>query len=407
MNDPWRNLADCTAADELLFRASRLGTDSANADRIRCLLNQDIDWGCLLLKAERHKVLPLLHRTIGANFANCVPQAVFDRLRDRSRQNAHRNLFLAGQLLAILKLCESNCLSVVPFKGPTLAVLAYGDLSLRQCGDLDILIRRSDFRKAKQLLISLKYRPRLDLSASQEDAYLDATGEFVFDQDDPASSVDLHSELLPRYFAFKISPFYQRDGLQALSLGGARVSTLAAEDLLLYLCAHGAKHWWEFLGWICDVAELIRACAGLNWERILQTARQLRGERMLNLGLVLATDLLGAPVPEHVCGAARADPLVRTLALQVTRCLCRPDHRCLNGWEGFLFHFKVRDRFWDKVRYPLFSAAIHPRLADREFLKLPRRLSFLYYFTRPIRLAVKYGKFLWAKACSSVAFFRK
>jgi hypothetical protein len=99
--------------------------------------------------------------------------------------------------------------------------------------------------------------------------------------------------------------------------------------------------------------------------------------------------------------------VVQTLAHQVTRGLCRREHRCLNGWEGFLFHFRVRDRFRDKVRYPLFSATIHPRLADRELLRLPNRLSFLYYVTRPIRLGVKYGKFLWAKACSLLAFARK
>jgi hypothetical protein len=400
------NLADLAAHDELLLRASRLGTDAANTDRIEWLRNQGIDWDRLLSKAERHGVTPLLHRTLATNFAESLPQAACARLSDRFRQNAHRNLCLTRQLLTILKLCESNGLLLVPFKGITLAVLAYGDLSLRQCGDLDLLLPRSDYRKARDLLVSLQYRPRLNLSPRQEENYLDETGEFVFDKDAPETSIDLHTELLPRYFAFTLNPLCRPHEMQRLSLGGATISTMASEDLLLYLCVHGAKHWWEFLGWICDVAELIRARADLNWERVLRTSRQFRSERMLNLGLVLAHDLLGAPVPASIYSPAKDDPLVELLALQVTRGFCRPDHRCLNGWEGFVFHTRVRDRFWDKVRYPLLSAAIQPRLADREFLQLPRQLSFLYYFIRPLRLAAKYGKSLLAGVRSSVASCR-
>jgi hypothetical protein len=91
------------------------------------------------------------------------------------------------------------------------------------------------------------------------------------------------------------------------------------------------------------------------------------------------------------------------LALQVTRGLCLPERRCLNGWEGFVFHTRVRDCFRDKLRYPLLGVTMRPALADRQFVQLPRQLAFLYYVIRPIRLAVKYGRSLWASARSSVA----
>jgi hypothetical protein len=42
----------------------------------------------------------------------------------------------------------------VPFKGPALAVQAYGDLSLRQYDDLDLLIHEADVPRAYQLLIA-------------------------------------------------------------------------------------------------------------------------------------------------------------------------------------------------------------------------------------------------------------
>src|SRR5579872_3908074 len=56
VNDLGQLLANLTVADELLLRASRLGSDSANADRIQWLISQNIDWERLFLKAERHRV---------------------------------------------------------------------------------------------------------------------------------------------------------------------------------------------------------------------------------------------------------------------------------------------------------------------------------------------------------------
>src|SRR5207244_11975507 len=64
----------------------------------------------------------------------------------------------------------------------------------------------------------------------------------------------------------------------SLPLGGTLVRTLSAEHLLLVLCAHGAKHCWERLGWICDVAELLRGTPALDLSGMLAQARSLRSE---------------------------------------------------------------------------------------------------------------------------------
>jgi len=37
------------------------------------------------------------------------------------------------------------------------------------------------------------------------------------------------------------------------------------EDELVLICIHGAKHFWERLMWIADVAALISRQTAINW----------------------------------------------------------------------------------------------------------------------------------------------
>src|SRR4029077_10103392 len=97
-------------------------------------------------------------------------------------------------------------------------------------------------------------------------------------------------------FPLSFADLWQRR--KTLPLADAGLFSLALEDLLLLLCVHGAKHRWEQLKWICDIAELVDAYRQkIDWSKVLERVRMLGGERMLLLGLFLAHDLLGADVP--------------------------------------------------------------------------------------------------------------
>ncbi len=66
------------------------------------------------------------------------------------------------------------------------------------------------------------------------------------------------------------------------------------------LCAHGAKHGWTRLVWICDVAAIVANHPDLDWAVVVDEARRLGIERMLRIGLPLARDLVGCGVPGAV-----------------------------------------------------------------------------------------------------------
>ena len=222
---------------------------------------------------------------------------------------------------------------------------------------------------------------------------------YTFVHQDHGTRVDVQWRVTEKYFSFSLEDNRRKGRLVPVTVAGRLVLTFDPMDMLLILCAHGTKHQWQELKWICDVAELVRAeKESIIWEKLQEEASREGASRMLNLGLYLARDLLGAEVPANVSNAIDKD-FGRSWV--VTRILSDLTNQPLRSWaahEKVGFYLKTMDRWQDRVRFcrSFLSQCLHtvvtPTLKDRELLSLPPRLYFLYHAFRPLRLAVKY---LW------------
>jgi hypothetical protein len=166
--------------------------------------------------------------------------------------------------------------------------------------------------------------------------------------------------------------------------------TLSPEDLLLVLCLHGFTHFWERLGWICDVAGLVDQRKDLDWQQVLENANALGMRRILLLGLVLATDLLDATLPLEIRKMGSGDAVVKRLAGQVQEELFLVESPSPGLLGGAILSLNMRERKRDKLR-SCFRLITTPRRYDWLAVSLPDPLFFLYYVIRPVRLAGKYG----------------
>src|SRR5262249_27396386 len=210
----------------------------------------------------------LLHRfLIASGFAE-IPDHVIATLQEFTRRNLRKNLGMTGEMILLLRLFAERGVNVIPFKGPTLAALAYGDLGLREFGDLDLLIARPDFMEAQELLIAQGYQPEIQLNASRAEAFAETCNVMAFWHPQKEVSVELHWKLSPKYLPFSPDPEQLRRRMVPSHPGGQTVLTFSPEDLLVYLCAHGAKHAWERLIWIAGVAGLIHRHSTLGWWRV-------------------------------------------------------------------------------------------------------------------------------------------
>ena len=123
-----------------------------DAERIKELLREGVDWDSIIRTAAWHKVMPLLYRSLNSISPESVPEAALDQLHKHYLSNLGRNVFLTKQLLKIVDLLNAHGIATILFKGLALASSVYGDLGLRQFNDLDLLIHKKDVLRAMDLL---------------------------------------------------------------------------------------------------------------------------------------------------------------------------------------------------------------------------------------------------------------
>lgn len=378
---------------QLLLHCARTATNSHGAVEIITLIAKGIHWDGLLHIALRHRLMPLLYWQLHATCPEAVPRLFLDRLRDLYQANARRNVSLTIQLLKILDIFDVHGIPIISYKGPTLAAAIYGNLALRQFDDVDILVHQVDVPRAKELLISLGCQPYLQLTHAQEAVLLQAYCERLFVHNRDRVFIDLHWATTPTYLSASRDAERLWTRLERISLGDATIPTLSPEDLLLILCEHGAKHSWERLGWIADIAGLICREKPLDWPWILDQARTSGSSRMLFLGLSLASDVLRAPLPEAILPRVQADPVVKSLATQVRQQLFLDPSRPFETLKRAIFYLRAMEGLIGRGRYCLAQVMISTP-GDWALLPLPGPLFPLYHVLRPIRLIAKYGRTL-------------
>jgi hypothetical protein len=351
--------------------------------RIKEITTQNVDWQGFLQLVTSHGVRPLVYQTLHTTCWEALPEAARHELSHFYAANFAKNRFLAGELLHILQLFEAEDILAVPFKGPVLAAVLYGDLALREFADLDILIRERDIPKAREILSNQGYRSNLAKAVITPDVNVDELHSVS-----TGISIELHWQFSPRRFVPSLSAEDVWNGIEPVVILGRRIWSFSSQDMFLFLAVHGGKHCWSSLKWLCDLAEFIRSNPELDWPRLFNRAQALGAARTCRLGIHLAAQLLQAEVPASVGCLVQQDAQVRRFAADVR--LRIREARDVDPLEGQIFNLKLKERLYDKVRYVFLQCTQYSGEEER-FLLLPSNLSFLYIFVRPIWLLRRYG----------------
>ncbi|HSL53816.1 MAG TPA: nucleotidyltransferase family protein, partial [Pyrinomonadaceae bacterium] len=338
-------------------------------DQLRSLVRQPLDWDSVITVAFAHGLLPLLNNHLSSID---LPAHVRSRLKRESIANSQTVLHLVGKQLRIYKLFKEHNIPVALFKGPLLSQMAYGEISLRQAGDIDLLIARRDFAQARPLLESLGYEMTPQLTPAQLASHLNNHCEIQFMRDEWLTLVDLHWDLAPRSFVFGVKGDEVMSRLQSVSLAGTTVETFGPEDLLLYQAMHGAKHLWRRLEWISCLAESLRATTTINWDTLVNRAAKAHATRMLALGLRLVTEFSDAPVPPEVLSSIDPDKAMQRMATQI-RAQLFTTFGPAESTETNLYNLRIMDRKRDALVSVLRSIFV-PTLPDWQSLALPAPL---------------------------------
>ena len=378
---------------ELLLCCARLDLPQAKRDRALALLQSELDWAYLINLASGHGLLPLLYRHLDALAATALPRDIIAALWAHYEGNARRNRAMADELLFVLRTLDAHGIPAIAFKGPALAAAVYGDLALREFGDLDILLRLKDVLPAGRLLQEHGYVLEYDLKPDVEAAFLRSRLNYhlVLMHAHRPVTLELHWKTDTDFPVEPVADDQWWAKLESADLDGEKIRCFNSEELLLILCLHGSKHGWCSLGWLVDVAELIRQHPDLDWDWIMDRSAQLRCERRLAVGLHLVSQLLDAPLPEKIGKEPKGAVSARKLADRILGMLFNPESR---GWYSmgsiFLRLSLVEERPWRQCLL-LKDAIFAPTLIEWSRWPLPRPLFFLYLPLRILRLIAKYA----------------
>ena len=333
----------------ILLYTARRELSAAEQDRLSGLLGNQIDWNYLCESATRQGSMPLLFRQLNSLAGSAVPGRELRILGRHFVSNAVRSRKLSEVMFRILRAFAREGIVGVPYKGPALAAVAYGDLTLRISGDLDILILPQDIHKAKQLLLEGDFGLREKHDSRNHFSIKELYHlEFLGHGGNPP--VELHWRFSDDLdLAVDLSEWFQR--LHNQEIAGQQVRVLAPEETLISLCIHGTKDLWNRLILVADVSELIRSQPDMSWRRVLELAGTPDALRMLSICLLLVRDLMEVDLPANICAIIDSDQAAKTLAQRIAKRLLRGLTTVVRPPERIPFALAVRRKPRQRIQY--------------------------------------------------------
>jgi hypothetical protein len=377
--------AGSTLANEWLLLKAACASDLPPGT-IRSIVSAPIQWNTLFTLAESHGVKPLLYRML-ATVRDAVPVDEMPLLEASYQTNLHRSLLISLEMIRVVDQLRAIGVDVLPYKGVALAETFYGDLALRQSGDIDLLIRSQDFFRIREALGQIGYQSHWSFSEPQQRAYLNSGYECAFDSAAGKNLLEVQWAIQPRFYAvdFDMEGLFRRAARAMVA--GREMAAPSPEDLFLVLSLHAAKHVWGRLIWLCDLSRIMNL-PRLNWNWIGLEAEELGIVRILRTTLVLAERLLGTRIPDAAETCIPEDAEASNLAEEIQRRIVSQTGCDTESLAYFRLMLRLREKQTDRMRF-LARLAFTPGPGEWAAIRLPEPLFPFYRVVRLSRLAAR------------------
>lgn len=374
------------AEGRLLILCSRTSISDFARVEIEDLASDGINWDLVWQLSKAHGVAPLIYANLATICPKAIPSSIHQAFRRHNQANVLLNTLLARELVILIDGLAAKGIKAIPFKGVTLAQTAYGDISLRECSDIDLIVEQEVIPQARKVLWSQGYQ-----LTSRETGKEESDEQYHFFQKrNGIVVVDLQWNMARQHFGFRLDrkEFYER--LRPVGLPTRVVMGLSHEDLLILLCVHGTKHAWEQLKWICDVAELVRRRPALDWSRVLFQAEEWKCRRVVLLGLGLAQTLFDTSLPRLVLREIELDPDIVSLLGRMPKQLLKNPDQAVDESHAEALYMQMKDSCWErwKLGVELCRAETDVMTRCLPWFRYQKKLRILSNCLRPIQRIV-------------------
>ena len=264
--------------DSFLIALVRAYFYPAGEDIYQNYFRENLNWDDVLLKTQEQGLSGFLYRCLKDKTLSPQIKTLRDELKRHYLHSVAVNTRIAQDAKIIVEALRGGGIAAILLKGLDLVWRLYGDIGLRACTDLDILITRRGLAAANGVLLSLGYK-----QPAAYDDFLRLSGpaclnSLVYKKDGGACPVHLHWHLVNStwpidYLTGKIDMEKIWGSAYCVSFEGITYSALAQRHLLLYLSYHVFNHHFDRLILALDIAKVLETYKdSLDWDLLIREA---------------------------------------------------------------------------------------------------------------------------------------
>ena len=317
-------------------------------------LPEGTDTNRLLQLFRRHRLLPL-----SLAVREQLPEVQQEQWKKLLQQKTLQSLKISAETARLIQLLKREGVVAIPLKGSVLAQMLYGDVGLRHCNDIDLLIDRADMERTASVLTGCGYNQSYpgSLTPRQEQIYTRYKKDVGFYNREQRLFIELHYGIYVHELLRRVDEPAIRDATEKVELHNEEIVVFDQSTTFIYLVYHGCLHQFFRLFWLRDVAEALQQWE-LDHAKILEKMRSLGLERMAGTALLLAERWFAVQVPEPYRTVISEDKAVRRLAASCEQRILQselPDLRMKFRRHLFLFGLKPGLRYKWAVLWSIFQ----------------------------------------------------
>ena len=269
---------------------------------------------------------------------------------------------------------------------------------LAECpmGDIDLLVKPSDFHRAHEILSELGFelndRSPFDISSLEEaEKHGGAEYKFVLPNGDILWLELQWRPVAGRWIQPDQEPSADDLVTNSIPIHDSAARLLSPEDNLLQVCLHTAKHSYVRAPGFrlhTDVDRIVSAYE-INWDLLCTNAKKMNVKTAVYLSLLIPKELLGTEIPSRVLNQLNHSPI---------------KHRLIIKWLIQVGLFGPLDRKWSKIGYILFNLSLYDSFGGVIRAIFPNKLwmknhyGFKYSWMLPFWHMVRIASLLFKRA---------
>lgn len=287
--------------EPLLLFCAQNQTLERTQDMIRFLIKNKIKWEEFITKAISLGIASNCYLRLKKTGV-LVPNEIEKRLNEIYSQNLIRNMKLWAVLKKILNAFNQAKIDAIPLKGPFLSDDIHRHIGSRTSTDLDILIRKEDFPRAKQELAKIGYYPVK--SSYSEEFIMDFFRHRPFFKKDVNSSlnpvVEIHWNFYPqRPKKFDMTPVWKTAIPKKIE--NTPFLCLSHSYTLIHLAINLRINGYLNFRHFSDLDALITNFKDkIDWEYVIKQSLINKKRIALFYGLYFTRELLDTEIPSHI-----------------------------------------------------------------------------------------------------------